>query len=212
MSPSTVSMDASRMDIDTAQPTAVALSYTSKSSWTSKVNSILYASPIYAPLNGMLPHAPSHVHARFDFISTGAWEDATSAHGLKADVIEAWKRRRKKMLEILHQRYYRRPQRYYRQGHQLAVLPVRLPAYYRWRTCQLAVLPSTTFIGTTAKEPAVLPPRLKSCANRHVTATPPKNDLAGTTAGPSGSTAHAGLRALFGPWAMYPSSNLPLRG
>jgi hypothetical protein len=82
---------------DTAQPTVVAISYTPKSSWTSKVNSILYASSIHIPLNGMLPHAPSYDYARFHFMSTGAWEDATSAHGLKPDVLEAWKRRRKKV-------------------------------------------------------------------------------------------------------------------
>ena len=79
---------------DTAQPTVVAISCTS--SWTSKVNSIHYAIPIHIPLNGLLPHAPSCDYARLDLMSTGAWEEATSIRGLKADVREAWKRRRKK--------------------------------------------------------------------------------------------------------------------
>ena len=47
-------------------------------------------------LNGTLPHAPSYDFARFDLMSTGAWEEATSVHGLKADVLQAWKTRRKK--------------------------------------------------------------------------------------------------------------------
>ena len=79
---------------DTAQPTVVAISCTS--SWTSKVNSIHYAFPIHNPLNGLLPHTPSCDYARCDLMSTGAWEEATSIRGLKADVREAWKRRRKK--------------------------------------------------------------------------------------------------------------------
>ena len=83
---------------DTAQPTVVTLSYTS--SWTSKVNSIHYAIPIINPLNGLLPHASSCDYARFDLMSTGAWEDARSTRGLKADVREAWKRRRKKTSAI----------------------------------------------------------------------------------------------------------------
>ena len=79
---------------DTAQPTVVAISCTS--SWTSKVNSIHYAIPMHIPLNGLLPHAPSCDYARLDLMSTGAWQEATSIRGLKADVREAWKRRRKK--------------------------------------------------------------------------------------------------------------------
>ena len=60
------------------------------------MNSIRYASPIHIPLNGMLPHTPSCYYARIDFTSTAAWEEA---RGLKDDVTEAWKRRRKKGAE-----------------------------------------------------------------------------------------------------------------
>jgi hypothetical protein len=88
---------------DTAQPKVVATSCNisssptyAKSSWTSKVNPILDSSPIPPLLNGILLHTPSHGYARLMTRNTGAWEEASSAHGLKSDIIEAWKRRKKK--------------------------------------------------------------------------------------------------------------------
>ena len=46
-----------------------------KSSWTSKVNSILYTSPIPPHMNGILLHTPSHGYARLVTRSTGVWEE-----------------------------------------------------------------------------------------------------------------------------------------
>ena len=87
-----------------------------KSSWTSKVNSILDTSPIPLHENGILLHTPSYDISRFTSTSTEIWKEARS---LKSDIIEAWRRRRKKQ----RQRYYRcpasgttAPHRYYRLG------------------------------------------------------------------------------------------------
>ena len=60
------------------------------------MTSIPYASPILTHLDGILLHTPSLVYARMMTTSTGAWEEAPSARGLKSNVIESWKRRRKK--------------------------------------------------------------------------------------------------------------------
>ena len=65
------------------------------SRYHSKVNSILYACLIMSILNGILLDTPSHLYDRLAR-STGAWEEALGARGLKSDVREAWKRRRKK--------------------------------------------------------------------------------------------------------------------
>jgi hypothetical protein len=55
-----------------ARPTAITTSCTllstityAKSSWTSKVNSFLYASPISTILYGILLHTSSHEYARY---------------------------------------------------------------------------------------------------------------------------------------------------
>ena len=72
----------------------IELSTYAKSSRTSKVNSILYASPLHTPLNGILLHTPSCDHARFDFDEYGSMGGSPST-GLKADKREAWKRRKR---------------------------------------------------------------------------------------------------------------------
>jgi hypothetical protein len=108
---------------DAGRPTVVATSCIhssaptyAKSSWTSKVNSILDTSPFHSHENGILLHTPSYDIARFTSTSTETWEEARS---LKSDIVGAWKRRRKKQ----RQRYYRCPasgttatHRYYRLG------------------------------------------------------------------------------------------------
>ena len=49
--------------------------------------------PTSSPLNGILLHTPSFVHARFTSTGTGAREEA---RGLEDDKTEAWKRRKNK--------------------------------------------------------------------------------------------------------------------
>ena len=89
---------------DTAQPTVVALSCTSscattcaKSPWTSKVNSFLSVCDFGTILDGALPYANAMCHqVRTTQGLQQVW--TASVHGLKADVLEAWKRRRKKTI------------------------------------------------------------------------------------------------------------------
>src|SRR4051812_45466651 len=81
---------------DVARPTVITTSWSptyAKSSWTPKVNPVLYASPLPTLLNGMLLHTPSHMHDRFTPTSTEVREEA---HNIKPDKTKAWKRRRKK--------------------------------------------------------------------------------------------------------------------
>ena len=73
-------------------PTSSTLTY-AMSSWTSKVNPILYASPLPTLLNGILLHTPSYDHARLTPTSTETREEARSPTPNKT---EACKRRRKK--------------------------------------------------------------------------------------------------------------------
>ena len=64
------------------------------------MNPILYASPLPTRLNGMLPHAPSHVHARVITRRAGAWEgDAKGVLEDNTTKTEAWKRRRNRTHE-----------------------------------------------------------------------------------------------------------------
>jgi hypothetical protein len=86
---------------DVARPMVVATSSTisssptyAKSPWTSKVNHIRYTSLFPPHVNGILLHTPSYDIARFTSTSTETWEEARS---LKSDVMEAWKRMRKKL-------------------------------------------------------------------------------------------------------------------
>jgi len=88
--------DAARHSVFTMSHTISGATTYIKSSWTSKVNSILYASPIPSHMSGIQLHTPSHGYARLVTMSTGAWEEVLGARSLKNDIIEAWKRRRKK--------------------------------------------------------------------------------------------------------------------
>ena len=64
------------------------------------MNSILYTCLHLSLLNGVLPHAPSHVHARLIMRSTGAWEgDAKGVLEDSTTKTEAWKRRRNRTHE-----------------------------------------------------------------------------------------------------------------
>ena len=60
------------------------------------MNLLLYACLQLPILNGMLLHPPSYVYDKYASTSTEGREAAMKAQGLKADVTEAWKRRRKK--------------------------------------------------------------------------------------------------------------------
>jgi hypothetical protein len=79
---------------DAGQPNLDTTPTYAKSPWTSKVNLIRYMSPFPPHVNGILLHTPSYDIARFTSTSTETWEEAQS---LKSDVMEAWKRRRKKL-------------------------------------------------------------------------------------------------------------------
>jgi hypothetical protein len=70
---------------------------------TSKVNPILYASLFPTLLNGILLHITYYDHARFISTPIRSREEALEARGLKSDIMEALKRRRKKKLPQLHQ-------------------------------------------------------------------------------------------------------------
>ena len=94
------------------------------SSWTSKVNPILYASPLPTLLNGILLHTPPYDYVRTTLASTELREEAWS---LKADVTEAWKRCRAKPAKIGLAGTTALPGRYYRQDRADPVLPHLLP-------------------------------------------------------------------------------------
>ena len=98
------------------------------SSWTSKVNPILYVSPLPTLLNGILLHTPPYDYVRTTSTSTELREEARS---LKADVTEAWKRRGAKRAKIGMAGTTARPGRYYRQDPAGPVLPHLLPRLYR---------------------------------------------------------------------------------
>ena len=89
---------------DAVRPTVIPTSSTfpsspthAMSSWTLKVTYIPYASPFPPPLNGILLHTPSFLHARFTSMGTGAREEA---RGLEDDKTEAWKRRENKPAKV----------------------------------------------------------------------------------------------------------------
>jgi len=81
---------------DTARPSVFTATCASTPTRHAKVNLLLYACLQLRLWNGMLLHTPSFVHDRDASTSTEGREAAMKARGLKADVTEAWKRRRKK--------------------------------------------------------------------------------------------------------------------
>ena len=99
---------------DTGRPSVFTASYASSPRRHAKVNLLLYAclqSPIW---NDILLHTPSYLDDRNSTTSTEGREDAMETRGRKADVTEAWKRRRKRSWTLQagttahHGRYYRR--------------------------------------------------------------------------------------------------------
>ncbi|KAK1681138.1 hypothetical protein QYE76_041986 [Lolium multiflorum] len=81
---------------DTGRPSVFTASCASSPRRHAKVNLLLYAcleSPIW---DDILHHTPSCLDDRNSTTSTEGREDATETRGRKADVTEAWKRRRKR--------------------------------------------------------------------------------------------------------------------
>ena len=81
---------------DTGRPSVFTASCASTPTRHAKVNLLLYACLQLPILNGMLLHPPSYVYDRYASTSTEEREPAIKTRGLKAEVTEAWKRRRKK--------------------------------------------------------------------------------------------------------------------
>ena len=77
---------------DVARPSVFATSYASTPTCHAKVNLLLYACVQLPMWNGMLLHPPSYDHDRNTSPSTEEVEDAMDARGLKAEVVEAWKK------------------------------------------------------------------------------------------------------------------------
>nr|XP_051183961.1 uncharacterized protein LOC127297785 [Lolium perenne] len=77
---------------DVARPSVFGTSYASTPTCHAKVNLLLYACVQLPMWNGMLLHPPSYDHDRNTSPSTEEVEDAMDARGLKAEVVEAWKK------------------------------------------------------------------------------------------------------------------------
>ncbi|KAK1629174.1 hypothetical protein QYE76_003489 [Lolium multiflorum] len=81
---------------DAARPSVFTASCASSPRRHAKVNLLLYACLESPTWNDILLHTPSYLDDRNSTTSTEGREDATETRGRKADVTEAWKRRRKK--------------------------------------------------------------------------------------------------------------------
>ncbi|KAK1628337.1 hypothetical protein QYE76_002652 [Lolium multiflorum] len=81
---------------DTGRPSVFTASCASSPRRHAKVNLLLYACLESPTWNDILLHTPSYLDDRNSTTSTEGREDATETRGRKADVTEAWKRRRKK--------------------------------------------------------------------------------------------------------------------
>ncbi|KAK1601932.1 hypothetical protein QYE76_027037 [Lolium multiflorum] len=81
---------------DTGRPSVFTASCASSPRRHAKVNLLLYACLVSPIWDDILLHTPSCLDDRNSTTSTEGREDATETRGRKADVTEAWKRRRKR--------------------------------------------------------------------------------------------------------------------
>ena len=109
LSPIVLPVECLKNSVDAARPSVFATSCASTPTRHAKVNLLLYACLQLPMWNGMLLHPPSYDHDRNTSPSTEEVEDAMDARGLKAEVVEAWKRRWKKLQAQLHRSH--RPRR-----------------------------------------------------------------------------------------------------
>lgn len=87
-------------EFDTGRPSVFTASCASSPRQHAKVNLLLYAclkSPMW---NDILLHTPLYLDDRNSMTSTEGREDGTETRGCKADVTEAWKRRRKRSCKL----------------------------------------------------------------------------------------------------------------
>ncbi|KAK1648966.1 hypothetical protein QYE76_066771 [Lolium multiflorum] len=85
---------------DAARPSVFTASCASSPRRHAKVNLLLYACLESPTWNDILLHTPSYLDDRNSTTSTEGREDGTETRGRKADVTEAWKRRRKRSWKL----------------------------------------------------------------------------------------------------------------